>query len=131
LFSIQNLALVDSFKSKCSIDHIDIDLLSLQCVKHSNTKKKHLFVAQILSQCSPCLVIRCKKSMLFYMVLSCIMHKKFFTSGSISLKKSYGRFQCQVKNSLHWTVQGKTNKLIGLAWISYGNLSTIFIFLLT
>jgi hypothetical protein len=31
--------------------------------------------------------------------------KKKNTSDTILLKKSYGRFQFQVKNPLHWTVQ--------------------------
>jgi hypothetical protein len=36
------------------------------------------------------------------------VHKKF-TSGSISPKKSYGRFQFQAKNSLHWSVHAMTS----------------------
>jgi hypothetical protein len=40
-----------------------------------------------------------------------VMCTKNFTSGSILVKKSYGRFQFQVKNSLHWTVQCVTNKV--------------------
>jgi hypothetical protein len=41
------------------------------------------------------------------------VHKNF-TSGFISLKKLYGRFQFQVKNTLHWTVQTCT-----IAYIIY------------
>jgi hypothetical protein len=34
-----------------------------------------------------------------------------FTSGSISLKKSYGRFQFQIENTLHWAVQNIHNNV--------------------
>jgi hypothetical protein len=38
-----------------------------------------------------------------------VMSTKNFTSGSISFKKLYGRFQFQVKNILHTTVQMKSH----------------------
>jgi hypothetical protein len=45
------------------------------------------------------------------LVYCTVMCAKNFTSGSILLKKSYWRFEFQVKNSLDWIVQLDNKKL--------------------